>query len=330
MKQTWFIIVLACINSVCYGVALDSVGLEKKDNKWFIAHQIEMGETFYALSVRYGVEVEDIMKSNPDVTVLSLGQQILIPYSDLPYFIHVVRPGETLYAISKKYGVNSEDIKAWNNLSASDIQPGDRLQINAVGSSTSAAQPAELVWAVHIVKKGETLYAISKEHQVKVDSIKQWNYLNSNEIDEGMYLRYHATAVVKEEQETTYLRTEPIVGEEAVDEESTDYVPELNSNAVIPPFEVIELPLYEERGMATLIEGSDSNEKFLALHRKAAPGTILMIRNELNNQVVFVRVIGQLPNTGANDKVIVKLSQAAWNNVHAVNNRFRVKVSYFR
>ena len=80
--------------------------------------------------------------------------------------------------------------------------------------------------------------------------------------------------------------------------------------------------------MAELIEGSTESSKYLALHRNAPKGTILMVMNELNNQVVFVRVIGPLPDTGLNNKVVVKISKAAWQKLGAVNKRFRVKVSY--
>ena len=79
-----------------------------------------------------------------------------------------------------------------------------------------------------------------------------------------------------------------------------------------------------------MIEGPQSTSKFLALHRTAKPGSILLIRNELNNQMVFVRVIGKLPSTGANEKLVVKISRAAWENINAVNRKLRVKVSYFK
>ena len=83
----------------------------------------------------------------------------------------------------------------------------------------------------------------------------------------------------------------------------------------------------EERGMAELISG-DETTKYLALHRTAPKGTILTVINELNDQVVFVRVIGMLPETGDNEKVVVKISKAAWENLGAVNKKLRVKVTY--
>lgn len=298
-----------------YGVAPDSLGLQKAEGKWFIRHQIEQGETFYRLSVRYGVETEAIMRANSNISVLSVGQEVRIPFSESPYFEHQVTSGQTMYAIATKYNVTVDDLKTWNNMASADIQPGDILRLENVNTKTQTevvAKPATSpTWSVHIVTGGETLYAISKQYAVPVDSLKSWNYLTSNEIEEGMYLRYMAKEVEMEAQ------IEPVASMEVVSSEPVEL-----------PYDVVQLPWKEERGLAALIDGQDVDDKFLALHRSAPNGTILMVRNEMNDQVVFVRVIGQLPDTGANDKLIVKISKPAWENIHAVNSRFRVKVSY--
>ena len=57
-------------------------------------------------------------------------------------------------------------------------------------------------------------------------------------------------------------------------------------------------------------------------------GTIMQIRNEMNEQIVFVRVVGAVPNTGDNDKVVVKISKKAFDRLGAVDKRFPVELSY--
>jgi len=341
MVKYGLIILLVCFSNVVFGgIPIDSIGLEKKDNRWFIKHEVVKGETFYRLSQEYDIEIDDIIHANSDISVLSVGQIILVPYSDLPYFIHRIQQGETIYSISKKYRIESQDLKDWNNLADNSIHLGDRLKINQVGLTTSGT--SEVDWSVHVVESGESLYGIANQHSLEVDSIKAWNYLTSNDIQEGMYLRYQQsdhTADVAETVAVIAATTKDEVDqeepEELEDQEEQEDPVDVDSfqtnNAIVEsPLEVYPLPLYEERGMAALIEGSEGNGKFLALHRTAEPGTIMVVRNELNNQVVFVRVIGQLPDTGANEKLIVKVSEAAWKNMHAVNNRFRVRVSYFK
>jgi hypothetical protein len=85
-----------------------------------------------------------------------------------------------------------------------------------------------------------------------------------------------------------------------------------------------------ELGLAELIEGTEGNRKYLALHRTAKTGSILKVRNELNNREVFVRVAGPLPNTGVNDKLVIKISKSAFDRLGGVDQKFRVEVTYYK
>lgn len=84
-----------------------------------------------------------------------------------------------------------------------------------------------------------------------------------------------------------------------------------------------------ESGMAEMIDAkSNDTNKYLALHKSAPVGTIMQVKNAMNGEVVYVRVIGKLPDTGANDKVVVRLSKKAYQKLGAVDQRFRVELSY--
>jgi rare lipoprotein A (peptidoglycan hydrolase) len=85
-----------------------------------------------------------------------------------------------------------------------------------------------------------------------------------------------------------------------------------------------------QAGLAELIEGTEGNRKYLALHRTAPVGTILKVRNEMNNREVFVRVMGPLPDTAFTDKLIIKISKSAYDRLGAIDSRFRVEVTYYK
>jgi rare lipoprotein A (peptidoglycan hydrolase) len=87
-------------------------------------------------------------------------------------------------------------------------------------------------------------------------------------------------------------------------------------------------PKVVEAGLAESINDSGNTEGYYALHRSAPVGTILQVRNEMNNLSVFVKVVGKLPDTGANDKLVVKITQKAYERLAAVDKRFRVEVTY--
>jgi len=86
----------------------------------------------------------------------------------------------------------------------------------------------------------------------------------------------------------------------------------------------------KEGGLAELIEGTEGNRKYLALHRTAKVGSIVKVRNELNNREVFVRIVGPLPDTGVNDKLVVKISKSAYDRLGAIDPKFRVEVTYYK
>ncbi|MFM6915145.1 MAG: hypothetical protein ACKOUQ_09700, partial [Aquirufa sp.] len=66
--------------------------------------------------------------------------------------------------------------------------------------------------------------------------------------------------------------------------------------------------------------------KFLALHRTAPIGTLVLVKNLTYNQSIWVKVIGRLPN--GDSKVIIKLSPKAFEKLNAVDKRVRAEISY--
>ncbi len=322
---------LTFVSGSVYGkditVASDSIRIQKKKSHWVIVHEVDPGETVYALSLRYGVTFEQIIKFNPViVNGLKAGHILYIPFSRGPYFMHRVRNGETLYSISKIYNISVDDLKTWNAFRVNEINTGQKLKIEEIHVAILPEKSRN--WIYHHTLPGENLYSISIKYQVTVADLKMWNSLVGDEIVAGQQLKIHVDSNYEVEQ--TQLETDRY----PFSKENEIHVNE-DSIVAISALEKIEFPamdftMMEERGLAALIEGTGNSTKFLALHRTALPGTILIVRNEMNNQVVFVRVIGKLPDTGANDKVIVKISKPAWNNINAVNRKLRVKVSYFR
>lgn len=114
--------------------------------------------------------------------------------------IHLVKKGENLGVIAQNYGVQVSQLKKWNNLSGSIIYPGQKLivknyeqvktdvQINDTYSETNNDKSQSISY---VVKKGDTLYSISKTYGVSVDNIKKWNNLTSDLIQPGQKLIIH-------------------------------------------------------------------------------------------------------------------------------------------
>lgn len=279
--------------------------------------------------------------------------------------IHVVAARETMFSISKAYGVTVDELKQWNNLTDNTLTTGQELVIkrrNTTASETVApVAPTTSASGkgVHTVEAKETLFSIATKHGISVQQLKDWNHLTSNEISIGQTLAVKQPAAHTTPDETrtpsSYTNTTPTTTT-PVTTTPTTTTPVKHDPPVVtePPREktepvVVKQPSTEQKpttirisesvknsdeimeaGLAELIEGTEGNRKYLALHRTAPVGTILKIKNEMNNREVFVRVMGKLPDTAMTDKLIIKISKSAYDRLGAIDARFRVEVTYYK
>ncbi len=115
----------------------------------------------------------------------SLGQQ--------NYASHKVKDGETVSSIASKYNITVYELYRLNPEARGNIYPGLVLvlpggsQANENGTNVADGQAgANGDFKLHTVKKGETLYSLSKKYEVTQESIKRYNtQLYANELRTG-------------------------------------------------------------------------------------------------------------------------------------------------
>jgi len=338
----------------------DSIGIETVNGQTFIIHRVEEKETLFAISRRYRTTVDAIVQYNADAKAgLEIGQILKVPYTPRPQVksqdgvIHKVEPKETLYSISRQYQVSTDDIRKWNNLTDNTLSIGQELVIRKP-STTPVQRPQPVLHeqtpqpiqrkGVHTVQQGQTLFSIARQYQVSVDQLKTWNGLTGSELSTGQVL--YVTQPEQSQPTTEVATTTPPkteVREEPRVVTKTEPAPADNNTTKTTPSPTGQsaesIRISEslksgdeivEAGLAELIEGTEGNRKYLALHRTAPMGTILKVRNEMNNREVFVRVMGKLPDTAMTDKLIIKISKSAYDRLGAIDPRFRVEVTYYK
>lgn len=327
----------------------DSIGMETINGKIFVLHKVDAGETLYAISKRYEVTVEQIVAQNPNADAGFEIEQIL----KVPYVVrtsrpvvqgkkHVVAEKETLYSISRLYSVTIEDLKKWNNLRDDALSLGQELVIkNALTSSSVNQLEVKSAKTVHTVAAKETMYSITRQYGITAEQVREWNGLQTDELKIGQTL--FVTQPVNSTQTFTHVQTQtnPVTQQQTpvIEKTVVPITAPLNPIVTAPVEKTATIKISEnvngtdevrETGLAELIEGTDGNRKYLALHRTAPSGTILKIKNEMNSREVFVRVMGKLPETAPNDKLVIKISKSAYDKLGAIDSRFRVEVTYYK
>ena len=111
-----------------YVEIIDPLDDQAKDYESFIYHIVEPKQTLTAISRKYNIPVQKIIKLNPGIeVVLSLGKELRIPRTGLSqtresvvagvpsdFKYHKVKAQETLFSLSRDYGIKVKDIKDAN------------------------------------------------------------------------------------------------------------------------------------------------------------------------------------------------------------------------
>jgi membrane-bound lytic murein transglycosylase D len=106
------------------------------------------------------------------------------------YQVHRVQDGESLWLIAKKYGTTTERLKKLNGFTGRRciIRPGDEIKVEKQKKSSDGSerfiplnrQPlanANSDLAIHMVRKGDTLWDIAVAYGVSISEIKKLNGL---------------------------------------------------------------------------------------------------------------------------------------------------------
>lgn len=112
-------------------------------------HEVQKGETLYALSKKYGIEISSIISKNPHAEFgLKQGMKIVIDESILrdsearvdgekiKYIEHKIRPFETFYSLKNKYELSRADILKLNPELESSFRAGEIIKIPVIPGKT--------------------------------------------------------------------------------------------------------------------------------------------------------------------------------------------------
>ena len=285
----------------------DSIGQEIRGGQRFVRHRVAQGETLFALSRRYHVAVDQIEGANPQLkNGLGIGEVVLIPRG----------------ATSGKAA-------------------------SATAAKIALPTPAASVPERHTVAKGETVFGIARRYNLSPSELMLLNHLPAGgamRVGQELLLRPAVGSPTPPVAAGLPTATAPAPAPEPAAAPKINPAREAQIATVTPPTptEKREEEAAETKaptraselvgrktdlGIAAPILNS-STDKYLALHKTAPIGTIMQVKNQMNGQSVYVRVIGVLPDTGENDNILVRLSPRAVQKLGTSDSKFRVETSY--
>ncbi|MBG9367898.1 LysM peptidoglycan-binding domain-containing protein [Streptococcus sp. NLN64] len=142
-------------------------------------HTVLPNESVWSISQKYNIKMNDLIIWNGLTNgLIHPGQKVLVKPDTLINngLQHQVLPNESVWSISQKYNISMADFRAWNNIKHDTIHPGQKVYIKA----KSAAKKAQ-----YIVKAGDSIWKIAKEHGITIDDLVKWNKVTNFTIHPG-------------------------------------------------------------------------------------------------------------------------------------------------
>jgi LysM repeat protein len=354
LRLSLVISILLTTFSATYAFPPDSLRTKWVGGKKFLLHKVTKGETWTSVAKKYHITIAELQNANNGVSVLKYNQIIQVPAtastSDVQEDVvtpaksssdadeapkpvkqkpespkstkdnpkvkyHTVTKGETLYRIAKDNNMSLNDLKELNNLSNYVVKVGMKLKVAGKAADDVADD------------RDETPAPKPVKEPIK-ESVKEPVKHNDD------------TEKPKPAADKTLVKSNPVVTEpktNPVKSDTNSTLPEVYSNPGASRNTITEkdpktgatIDKITETGVANwLTDGELNQNKFYALHRTAPVGTIIKVTNRMNNNSVFVKVVGILPDTGDNKNVMIKITQAAAQRIGALDQKFTAELSY--
>lgn len=297
-------------------------------------------------------------------TGCSFAQNIKTSSKTPTYIMHMVKFGETLTKISKQYDVKVNEILIANpSLTINSIMPDQIIRIpnnhnkklaTDAKTTVNELKPKEKTINItknaktHIVQKGETLYSISKLYNVNIDDLIKWNSIEENNIGLGSTLLLQSPE--KEEKSSIKLvkPDEPKDIQPVIAKIETQDLTKDELNAVVQDEDDIEIQATFNESQNDLskkfkqivktidIKGTGApmtttlgamETVYFAMHRTLSIGSVIKVKNLVNNKIVYAKVIGKLPDTDENRNIIIRYTLGVKKDLQLQNGKCYIQIT---
>jgi len=199
------------------------------------------------------------------------------------YYVHKVEQGNTLWGLQRMYGVEVDKIMAANPELKDGLKIGQTVLVPIPGDQVVIEKVIETMPTEdYKVKRGETLYGISRKFEVSVDKLIELNpVLTESTLQKGQIIR----VPIKTGESETNIVDEPVV----------DPVPN--------PFVVDTVKVDEETSQVVKVEFNDS----IVEHKVLPHETMYSISKRFMVPIETILKVNKLSSTSLRDGQILKI-----------------------
>lgn len=315
------------ISSSLFAQRGDSIFVSENGRGWAITHTIQAGETVFSVARKYHVPPAMLADAN-DITFqtsLTPKTKIIVPIgaynlikvkpqqkNDNRPIYTVVDEWESLYRIARLTNVQQKQIQQWNGLYDSDISEGQRLLVGwLLYDETSIANPKKTN-----DKTPETQSAATEKTDAPTMEKPKMKPAKTQELQTKTWVQSWDTFRVAKITDTT----KNILPDTSVSPAKALYLSQTYN----------EESITEEKGPAAFYANNNGLKSgFLyAFHNTAGKGKVIRVKNLNNGRIIYVKVLGPLPNTGLYHNAIIGISSKAKQALGATGERAWCELKY--
>ncbi len=187
LKNNWRDLAEAVVKSIAI---YTNTPYNTENNNTYI---VKLGDSLWSIAKRNNITVDKLKQlNNLNTNTIKVGQILIIsedikePNNIEDYIIYTVKRGDTLYSIARSYNIDINELKNYNNLTDNILSINQELKIPI---KNIEEEQVSTEYTDYIVKRGDSLYNISKTYGIPIQDLMKYNNLNTNLLSIGQILK---------------------------------------------------------------------------------------------------------------------------------------------
>ena len=236
---------------------------------------------------------------------------------------HTIAKKQTIFGLARQYGLEIEELAYFNpGMNLQDIKIGDKIKIPLPNAAIKRFNHKKFVrWKYapiyYRVKPGDSMFKIAKTYfKMPIDTLKKRNKYWKDDISEGKVLQVAWLSTNGVPDSLQHFARHPLWMQSDTLEER--FLQASNGKKIL-----------HQRGVTVWSKNNESNNTdSYILHRYAKIGSIIVVKNPMNNRKVYVKCIGRLPARTYTNEVLAVVSNSVAKLLGVRDERFYSNLDY--